>query len=90
MIAKMAGDAAAAGWENYWTLIAALSAILAFFNILPIPALDGGHLVFLIIEGIIRKPISLKVRLVVQQVGMALLLTLLIFILYVDLRRLFF
>ena len=90
MIAKMAGDAAAAGWENYWTLIAALSAILAFFNILPIPALDGGHLMFLIIEAVFRKPISLKTRLVVQQVGMALLLTLLVFILYVDLRRLLF
>jgi regulator of sigma E protease len=90
MIAKMAGDAAAAGWENYWTLIAALSAILAFFNILPIPALDGGHLTFLLYEAVFRKPLSLKIRLVVQQVGMALLLTLLIFILYVDLRRLFF
>jgi regulator of sigma E protease len=90
MIAKMAGDAAAAGWENYWTLIAALSAILAFFNILPIPALDGGHLMFLLYEAVFRKPLSIKTRMVVQQVGMALLLTLLIFILYVDLRRLFF
>jgi regulator of sigma E protease len=90
MIAKMAGDAAAAGWEAYWTLIAALSAILAFFNILPIPALDGGHLAFLIIEGVIGKPLSIKTRMVIQQVGMALLLTLLVFILYVDLRRLFF
>jgi len=90
MIAKMAGDAAAAGWEALWTLIAALSAILAFFNILPIPALDGGHLMFLLIEGVKGKPLSIKTRLVVQQVGMALLLTLLVFILYVDLRRLFF
>ncbi len=88
MIAKMAGDAAAAGWEPLWTLIAALSAILAFFNVLPIPALDGGHLLLLIIEGITRKPISTRTRLIVQQVGMAILLTLIVFILYVDLRRL--
>jgi len=88
MIAKMAGDAAAAGWEPFWTLIAALSAILAFFNVLPIPALDGGHLLLLIIEGITRKPISTRTRLIVQQVGMAILLTLIVFILYVDLRRL--
>ena len=90
MIAKMAGDAAEAGWEALWTLIAALSAILAFFNILPIPALDGGHLLFLGIEGITRKPISVKVRLVVQQIGIALLLTLIVFILYIDIRRLLF
>jgi regulator of sigma E protease len=88
MIAKMAGDAAAAGWEPLWTLIAALSAILAFFNILPIPALDGGHLLLLTIEGITRKPISTRTRLIVQQVGMAILLTLIVFILYVDIRRL--
>jgi len=88
MIAKMAGDAAAAGWEPLWTLIAALSAILAFMNILPIPALDGGHLLLLIIEGITRKPISTRTRVIVQQVGMAILLTLIVFILYVDIRRL--
>ena len=90
MVAKLAGDAADAGWEALWTLIAALSAILAFFNILPIPALDGGHLFFLIIEGIMGRPLSMKTRLIIQQVGMAILLTLIIFILYIDLRRLFF
>ena len=90
MIAKMAGDAAAAGWEALWTLIAALSAILAFFNILPIPALDGGHLAFLLYEAALGKPLSVKTRMVVQQVGMAVLLTLMVLILYVDLRRIFF
>jgi regulator of sigma E protease len=88
MIAKMAGDAAAAGWESLWIFIAALSAILAFFNILPIPALDGGHLLFLIVEFISRKPVSVKTRLVVQQIGMAILLTLIVFIIYIDLKRL--
>jgi regulator of sigma E protease len=88
MIAKLAGDAAAAGWEELWTLIAALSAILAFFNILPIPALDGGHLMFLIIEAVRQKPLSIKSKLLIQQVGMAILLTLIVFILYIDLRRL--
>ena len=90
MIAKMAGDAAAAGWEALWTLIAALSAILAFFNILPIPALDGGHLAFLLYEAIVGKPLSIKTRMVIQQVGMAVLLTLMVLILYVDIRRLLF
>jgi regulator of sigma E protease len=90
MIAKMAGDAAAMGWESLWKLIAALSAILAFFNILPIPALDGGHLMFLIIEGVSGKPLSTKTKLVIQQIGMAILLTLIVFILYIDIHRLLF
>ena len=90
MIAKLAQDAAAAGWEPFWNLIAALSAILAFFNVLPIPALDGGHLLFLILEGIKGKPISTRSKMVIQQVGMALLLTLIVFILYIDIRRLLF
>jgi regulator of sigma E protease len=90
MIAKMAGDAAAAGWDQLWYLIAALSAVLAFFNILPIPALDGGHLAMLIVEGITGKPVSTKAKLVVQQIGLAILLTFIVFILYVDLKRLFF
>jgi len=88
MIAKMAGEAAAAGWTQLLYLIAALSAILAFFNILPIPALDGGHLVFLIIEAIIGRPVPINVKIKVQQVGMAILLALIIFIFYVDIKRL--
>lgn len=90
MIAKMAGDAAQAGWTYLWYLIAALNAMLAFFNILPIPALDGGHLFFLVLEGIMGRPLSTKARVRVQQIGMALLLTFLIFILYVDLNRILF
>ena len=90
MIAKMAGEAAAAGWAQLLYLIAALSAILAFFNILPIPALDGGHLVFLIIEAIIGRPVPLKVKIKVQQIGMAILLVLILFIFYVDIKRLLF
>jgi len=90
MIAKMAGDAAQAGWTYLWYLIAALSAMLAFFNILPIPALDGGHLLFLIIEGLMGKPLPIKTRLKVQQIGMAILFTLIILIVYVDIKRLFF
>ena len=90
MIAKMAGDAAEAGWDRLWYLIAALSAVLAFFNILPIPALDGGHLTLLIIEGVLGKPLSTKSKIVVQQVGMAILLTFIVYILYVDIGRLLF
>ena len=87
-IGKIAGEAAKIGWEALWTLIASLSAILAVINILPVPALDGGHLSFLLIEAITRKPLSVKVKLVVQQIGMAILFTLIVYVLYLDVRRL--
>jgi regulator of sigma E protease len=90
MIAKLAQDAAAEGWDRLWSLTAALSAILAFFNILPIPALDGGHLAFLLVEATTRKPVSMRVRLLVQQIGMAILLILIVFIFYIDIQRLLF
>jgi len=90
MIAKMAGDAAHAGIKYLLYLIAALSAVLAFFNVLPIPGLDGGHLVFLIFEGILGKPIPVKVKIKIQQVGMAILLSLIIFVVYIDIKRLLF
>jgi regulator of sigma E protease len=88
MIGKFVSDAAAEGWVTLWQFIAMLSAILAFFNILPIPALDGGHLMFLLIEGVRGKPLSTKTKLVIQQIGMAILLTLIIFIIYIDIQRL--
>jgi len=90
MIAKMAGDAAHAGWSYLWYLIAALSAVLAFFNIIPIPGLDGGHLFFLLLEAVMGKPLPIKVKLKIQQVGIAILLSLILFVVYIDLRRLFF
>lgn len=90
MIAKMAGDAVQAGLTYFWYLIAALSAVLAFINILPIPALDGGHLFFLILEGFMGKPLPVKTRIKFQQIGMALLLTLIVFVVYVDISRLLF
>jgi regulator of sigma E protease len=89
-IANMASEAAAVSWGYLWSLIAALSAMLAFINILPIPALDGGHLMLLIIEGIKGKPLTVKTKLAIQQVGMAILFTLIILIFYVDIKRYWF
>jgi regulator of sigma E protease len=86
----MASEAAAVSWGYLWSLIAALSAMLAFINILPIPALDGGHLMLLIIEGIKGKPLTVKTKLAIQQVGMAILFTLIILIFYVDIKRYWF
>lgn len=75
------------GWEGIWSFMALLSISLAVFNLFPIPALDGGHLVFLIIEGIIRRPLSVKVKLYAQQIGMAILLTFIAFVIYNDLAK---
>ena len=66
-------------WSRFWYLTALISMILAFMNFLPIPALDGGHIVFIIIEMIRRKPVSDKVLENAQVVGIVLLLLLMVF-----------
>ncbi len=69
--------------------MAVLSVNLAVLNVLPIPVLDGGHLVFLAIEKIKGSPISIKARGMAQQVGMLVLFSLIIFVTYNDIVRLF-
>jgi regulator of sigma E protease len=87
MIAKLAKDSAREGESNFIAFIAFLSLNLGLLNLLPIPVLDGGHIVFLIIEAIIRRPISPKVKLVIQQIGMALIIALMLFVIVNDIRR---
>ena len=65
-------------WLQFWSMTAFLSIILAFMNILPIPALDGGHMIFLLYEGITRRKPSEKVLIVSQYIGMGILLLLMI------------
>ncbi len=77
------------GWIGFWTITALLSITLAIMNILPIPALDGGHLVFLIYEGITRKEPTEKVRIIAQNVGFFILVTLMIFVVFNDVIKLF-
>lgn len=71
-------------WENFWRLTGMLSMVLAFMNFLPIPALDGGHVVFLLYEMIRRKPAPEKVLEVAQQIGMIILLGLMAFAIISD------
>ena len=66
-------------WRQFWHITAVLSLILGFMNLLPIPALDGGHAVFLIVEMIIRRPLPQKFQEVAQVIGMLMLFGLLIF-----------
>ena len=76
-------------WEIFWNLTAFLSLMLAFMNILPIPALDGGHVVFLLYEIVVGKPAPEKIMEYAQVVGMILLLSLLVFANGNDILKLF-
>ncbi|MEW5994139.1 MAG: site-2 protease family protein, partial [Candidatus Zixiibacteriota bacterium] len=87
-IAQQSGKEARRGASNLFFFMALLSVSLAVLNVLPIPILDGGHLVFLAIEKIRGSPLSMKVRAVAQQIGLALLLTLIVFVTYNDILRL--
>ena len=87
MIAKMAGDEAKTGIENLIFFLALISVNLAIINLLPIPVLDGGHLLFFIIEAVKGHPVSLKVREVAQQIGLFIILLLVILVFYNDIFR---
>jgi regulator of sigma E protease len=83
-IAQMAGDSAKGGFNNLMVFTAFLSLNLGILNLLPFPVLDGGHLVLLLGEAVIRRPISTRIRLVIQQIGMAVLLALMILVIVND------
>ncbi len=86
-LTKQATDQA--GWIGFWEITALLSITLAIMNILPIPALDGGHLVFLIYEGITRREPTDKIKIAAQNIGFLLLVSLMVFVIFNDVLRLF-
>jgi len=88
-IAQMAGESAKSGFGNLLMFAGLLSLNLGLINIFPFPVLDGGHLVLLAVEAIRRKPVSVKVRLAIQQVGMVVLLALMAFIIFKDFSHIF-
>lgn len=89
LIAQLAGEQARAGWLNLAHFMGLLSVNLGILNLLPIPVLDGGHLVFLTFEAIWRKPVNERAQILAQQVGIALLGTLMLFVFYNDIVRIF-
>ena len=89
LIAQLAGEQMREGWINLTYFIGILSVNLGILNLLPIPILDGGHLVFLTVEAIRRKPLEEKAQIIAQQIGLAFLGTLMIFVFYNDIARLF-
>ena len=90
MIAQMAGQQAKQGITNLVFFIALISINLAILNFLPIPVLDGGHLLFFFIEAITGRPVSIKVREISQQAGIFVLILLMIYVFYNDITRVFF
>ena len=86
-IASMAGQQAKEGLGPLAMFTAIISINLAVLNLLPVPMLDGGHLFFFVIEGILGRPLSLKKREAAQQLGFVLLMMLMVYALYNDLVR---
>ncbi len=87
-IIAMTGSAAKLGLPYVLQLAATLSVSLAVINLLPIPALDGGHLFFLLLEAVTRRRLSYAVQERITQIGFALLMVLMVFVIYNDLVNL--
>jgi regulator of sigma E protease len=83
-IARISGEMLRRGWFEVLALMAMISLQLGVMNLLPIPVLDGGHIMILLIEGVARRDLSLRVKERIQQLGFAALATLMIVVLYND------
>lgn len=89
MIFQMTKEAASFGLVPLLTFVALISINLAILNLLPVPVLDGGHLLIYLIEAIIGRPLSEKAKTIAMKVGMSLLLLLMVFAFYNDIMRIF-
>jgi regulator of sigma E protease len=83
-IARISGEMLRRGWIQVIGLMAMISLQLGIMNLLPIPVLDGGHIMILMVEGVARRDLSLQVKERIQQVGFAALATLMLVVLYND------
>lgn len=88
-IAQYAGQSASMGLVPFLKFMALVSVSLGVLNLLPVPVLDGGHLMFFAIEGIKGSPVSEKIQLFFQQIGIALLVSLMALAMFLDVQRLF-
>jgi regulator of sigma E protease len=83
-IARISGDMLRRGWMEVVALMAMISLQLGVMNLLPVPVLDGGHIMILLIEGVARRDLSMRVKERIQQFGFAVLAALMIVVLYND------
>jgi len=86
-MAQLAAMTVERGWGWFFALMAGFSVSLALVNLLPIPILDGGQILFLAIEGVRRKPVSLRVRMIATYAGLAFVILLMIVVTRYDLER---
>jgi regulator of sigma E protease len=86
-IAQLSGESAAAGWVALFTLMASISLNLGLLNLLPIPVLDGGHILIMALEGVARRDFSYAVKERMLMAGFAVLMTLMVTVIYNDLTR---
>ena len=86
-IAEMSGTAAEAGWIHLFTLMAMISLNLGLLNLMPVPVLDGGHIVILALEGLSRRDFSIKVKEKMLLGGFVILVMLMVTVIYNDLMR---
>ena len=88
-IVSAIGQAASYGWQDLLELLALITVNLGILNLLPFPALDGGRLVFLLVEAVRGKPVPPEKEGLVHMIGMACLMLLMVFVLYNDLTKIF-
>ena len=86
-IAQLSGESAAAGWIALFTLMASISLNLGLLNLLPIPVLDGGHILIMALEGVARRDFSMAVKEKMLLAGFVLLMMLMVTVIYNDLTR---
>ena len=88
-IAQYAGQSASMGLVHFIKFMALVSVSLGVLNLLPIPVLDGGHLMFFALEAIRGRPVSEKLQSLFQQIGLSMLLSLMALAMFLDVQRVF-
>src|SRR5690606_21329403 len=87
-IAEMSGTAAEVGWAALFNLMAMLSLNLGLLNLMPIPVLDGGHILILLVEGLARRDLSLRVKERILTAGALVVVLLMVTVIFNDVARL--
>jgi regulator of sigma E protease len=86
-IAQMSGESAQAGWLSLLALMSAISLNLGLLNLMPVPVLDGGHIIIMALEGVTRRDFSMAVKEKMFLAGFVLLVMLMVTVIYNDLTR---
>jgi regulator of sigma E protease len=86
-IAQLSGESAQEGWVSLFSLMASISLNLGLLNLLPIPVLDGGHILIMLLEGVARRDFSTRVKEKMLLAGFVLLMLLMVTVIYNDLTR---